>query len=142
MDSPNKREWGEENDMAALSFNQAKDGLLWVAVLDGQGGAELRKGGWTNNNCLGPPGCLSGLSVLHRKLVLCMEFLWARRALNCQKRHFSARTVSDFRENVLISAGRELAWLFAFCNKVFVTECKFTSFLISWILGFLALRSA
>ena len=56
MDSPNKREWGKENDITAPSFNQAKDGLLWVAVLDGQGGAELRKGGWTNNNCLGPPG--------------------------------------------------------------------------------------
>ena len=38
-------------------------------------------------------GRLSGLIVLHSKSVLCGAFVWARRALNSQKRGFSARAV-------------------------------------------------
>jgi hypothetical protein len=43
--------------------------------------------------CPGPPGRLSALSVSHSKSVLCGPFVWARRALNGQKRWFSARAV-------------------------------------------------
>ena len=44
-------------------------------------------------NCPGPPGRLSALSVFYSKSVLCGAFVWARRALNSQKRGFSARAV-------------------------------------------------
>ena len=40
-------------------------------------------------------GHLSGLSVSHRKSVLCYAFVWARRALNRPKRRFPARAVAE-----------------------------------------------
>ena len=41
--------------------------------------------------CPGPPGRLSALSVFLCKSVLYGVFVWARRALNSQKRRFPAR---------------------------------------------------
>jgi hypothetical protein len=42
----------------------------------------------------GPPGRLSALSVFHSKSCLYGAFVWARRALNSQKRRFSARAAT------------------------------------------------
>ena len=45
-------------------------------------------------HCPGRPGRLSALSVFHSKSVLYGAFVWARRALNRQKRRFSARAAT------------------------------------------------
>ena len=44
--------------------------------------------------CPGPPGRLSALSIYLCKSVFYGAFVWARRALNIQKRRFPARAVS------------------------------------------------
>jgi hypothetical protein len=45
--------------------------------------------------CPGPPGRLSALSISLCKSVLYGIFVWARRALNSQKRRFPARAVDS-----------------------------------------------
>jgi hypothetical protein len=47
------------------------------------------------SDCPGPPGRLSAPSVFLCKSVLYGVFVWARRALNSQKRRFPARAVAD-----------------------------------------------
>ena len=54
--------------------------------------------------CPGPPGRLSALSISLCKSVLYGIFVWARRALNSQKRRFPARAVPN--EHFDSSAGR------------------------------------
>jgi hypothetical protein len=52
----------------------------------------------TKRFCPGPPGRLSALSVFLCKSVFYGAFVWARRALNSQKRWFSARAVRAFKD--------------------------------------------
>ena len=51
-------------------------------------------------------GCLSALSLFLCKLVFYGAFVWAHRALNIQKRRFSARAVTEGRGSVRAGAGR------------------------------------
>ena len=46
-------------------------------------------------HCPGPPGRLSALGVFRCKSIFCGVFVWARRALNSQKRRFPAGQLAD-----------------------------------------------
>ena len=48
---------------------------------------------WNSTCCPGPPGRLSAISVFLSKSVFYGVFVWARRALNSQRRRFPARAV-------------------------------------------------
>jgi hypothetical protein len=76
--------------LGAISAGEERDLLLEVA-------GPLPAGLGYRLTVRARPGRLSGLSVFHIKSVLYDAFVWARTALNIQKRRFPARAVHQLR---------------------------------------------
>jgi predicted DNA-binding WGR domain protein len=95
-----RRGWLAATHLAPLSARERGSGVGAVYKVRSAEDAEP-----FCTDCPGPPGRLSTLSIFLCKSVFYGAFVWARRALNSQKRRFPARAVRAHSRRVLLFHG-------------------------------------